>query len=79
MGEQDKTLKNYFINVFDSYFAKLENTSIDNLYEIVLDEVEQALLEETMKHTKRNQSKAAILLGLNRGTTRKKLKRYNLI
>jgi Fis family transcriptional regulator, factor for inversion stimulation protein len=79
MVEQNKTLKNYVIDVLDNYFAKLENTPIDNLYEIVLNEVEQGLLEEIMSHTKRNQSKAAILLGLSRGTTRKKLKRYNLI
>ena len=79
MVEQNKTLKNYVIDVLDNYFAKLENTPIDNLYEIVLNEVEQGLLEGIMRHTKRNQSKAAVLLGLSRGTTRKKLKRYNLI
>jgi Fis family transcriptional regulator len=32
-----------------------------------------------MSETAQNQSKAAKLLGLNRGTLRKKLKRYSLI
>jgi Fis family transcriptional regulator len=45
----------------------------------VLTEVETPLLEAVMKYTKNNQSKAAELLGLNRGTLRKKLKQYDLL
>jgi Fis family transcriptional regulator len=32
-----------------------------------------------MAYTRHNQTKASIMLGLNRGTLRKKLKQYNLI
>jgi Fis family transcriptional regulator len=32
-----------------------------------------------MAYTRNNQTKASIMLGLNRGTLRKKLKQYNLI
>lgn len=50
-----------------------------NLYELVLAEVEAPLMEAVMEYTKGNQSRAAIVLGLSRGTLRKKLKMYSLL
>jgi Fis family transcriptional regulator len=41
--------------------------------------VEAPLLEEVLRYTRNNQTKAAVLLGLNRGTLRKKLKQYDLL
>lgn len=61
-----------------NYFMRLEGQSVTALYEMVLQEVELPLLETVMDHVKGNQSKAARLLGLNRGTLRKKLKTYGL-
>jgi len=61
------------------YLALLENHDTTNLYRQVLDEVERPLLEAIMKHTRGNQSKAAICLGLNRATLRTKLKRHGLL
>ena len=46
---------------------------------MVLAEIEAPLLEEIMAYTRHNQTKASVMLGLNRGTLRKKLKQYNLI
>jgi Fis family transcriptional regulator len=37
------------------------------------------MLEVVMKYTRHNQTKAANVLGLNRGTLRKKLKQYGLL
>ena len=64
-----------------TYFKNISDTGItpENLYEIVMAEVELPLLEATMKYTKNNQSKAAEVLGLNRGTFRKKLKHYGML
>ena len=39
----------------------------------------ETLLKEIMAYTRNNQTKASIMLGLNRGTLRKKLKQYDLI
>jgi len=50
-----------------------------NLYELILAEVEAPLMQAVMEYTKGNQSKAAIVLGLSRGTLRKKLKMYGLL
>jgi Fis family transcriptional regulator len=49
-----------------------------HLYQLVLQEVERPLLESVMEYTRGNQSKASIVLGLNRGTLRKKLKQYDI-
>ncbi|MGB0360224.1 MAG: helix-turn-helix domain-containing protein, partial [Endozoicomonas sp.] len=40
---------------------------------------EAPLLETVMTYVKGNQTRASVLLGLNRGTLRKKLKQYGLL
>lgn len=62
-----------------SYFKHLEGQDVTDVYEMVLAEVEIPLLEVVMKYTRHNQTKAAQVLGLNRGTLRKKLKQYGLL
>jgi len=60
------------------YLYELDGTQPSNMYELVLKQIEQPLFEAILEHTKGNQSRAAELLGLNRGTLRKKLRSYNL-
>ncbi len=48
------------------------------MYDMLITEVEPSLLQVTLMHTSSNQSRAAKILGLNRGTLRKKLKHYCL-
>lgn len=62
----------------EHYFAQLGDHSAGGLYELVLREVEAPLLDCVMRHTQGNQSQAAGILGINRGTLRKKLKTYGL-
>ena len=50
-----------------------------NVYEMVMAEVEPELLKAVMRYTNNNQSKAAKILGINRGTFRTKLKKYGII
>ncbi|OGT05663.1 MAG: hypothetical protein A2103_03830 [Gammaproteobacteria bacterium GWF2_41_13] len=63
----------------EHFFEKLGSTTVKNLYETVLTEIEAPLLHAVLKHTKDNQSKSAIILGLSRGTFRKKLKQHGFI
>ena len=63
----------------DNYLANLKGQMPSNLYELILAEVEAPLMEAVMEYTKGNQSRAAIVLGLSRGTLRKKLKQYGLL
>ncbi len=60
------------------YIAKLDGQAPDDLYNLVLAEVEKPLLEMVLKYTNNNQSRAAIILGLSRGTLRKKMAIYEL-
>lgn len=62
----------------EDYFDNLDGHKVTHLYEMVLKETEAPLFKAAMKHTKNNQSNAATLLGLSRGTLRKKLKQYKL-
>ncbi len=62
----------------DRYFSNLDGHEPSNLYQLLLEEVEKPLLERTLLHTSGNQTKTATILGISRGTLRKKLKQYHL-
>lgn len=63
----------------NNYFQHLDGQEVTDVYDMVMSEVETPLLEVVMKYTRHNQTKAARVLGLNRGTLRKKLKQYGLL
>ena len=62
-----------------NYFRHLDGHDVTDLYQMVIAEVEAPLLAVVLEHTNDNQSRAAELLGLNRGTLRKKMKEYGLL
>jgi Fis family transcriptional regulator len=61
-----------------SYFETLNGHKPARLYELVLREVEEPLFKVVMGHVQGNQSRAATILGINRGTLRKKLKELGI-
>ena len=63
----------------EAYIADMEDQEITDLYELVLKEVEAPMLNSVLRHTGNNQSKTATMLGLSRGTLRKKLRKYRLL
>ncbi len=74
-----KPLRKHAEEALDHYFASLNGDRPGDLYDLVLGEVEQPLFKAVMEYTQGNQSQAAGILGINRGTLRKKLKCYSLI
>ncbi len=78
-SEQGQTLRGNVTRALHNYFTHLEGASVTDLYNLVLSEVEAPMLESVMNYVKGNQTKASELLGLNRGTLRKKLKQYDLL
>ena len=61
-----------------NFFSHLDGQEASEVYEMVLSEVEAPLLDIIMQHTRGNQTRAANMLGINRGTLRKKLKKYGM-
>jgi len=74
-----KPLCKHTEDALDSYFASLNGDRPGDLYDLVLGEVERPLFKVVMDYTHGNQSQAADILGINRGTLRKKLRTYSLI
>jgi Fis family transcriptional regulator len=72
-------LRDHVAETLRIYFHNLGGQAPSNLYDLVLREVEPPLLDIVMKFTRGNQTRAAIILGLNRGTLRKKLRQHGLI
>ena len=62
----------------ERYFTALGDHPTSGLHDLVLTEVEAPLLETVMRHCSNNQSRAALVLGINRSTLRKKLKLYKI-
>jgi len=76
-SEQNEALSNHVIKVVRNYLQTHNTKDAElNLYEIVLEEIEGPLFRTVMEMTRYNQSKAARVLGVSRGTLRTKLKRY---
>ncbi len=78
VSDEGQTLRGSVEKALRNYFVHLEGASVTDLYNLVLSEVEAPLLESVMLYVKGNQTRASEMLGLNRGTLRKKLKQYDL-
>jgi Fis family transcriptional regulator len=74
-----KPLRRHTEEALQLYFRTLNGDRPGELYDLVLGEVEEPLFRAVMDYTDGNQSQAAGILGINRGTLRKKLKTYSLI
>jgi Fis family transcriptional regulator len=71
-------LRTMTAEALDSYFSTLNGHKPGQLYDLVLREVEEPLFKAVLDYAAGNQSRAAEILGINRGTLRKKLKTYGL-
>lgn len=70
------SLQNVLGELINGYLVNLEGDKLTNFYDMYLEQIEPPLLEAVMKKTKYNQVRAAKMLGISRGTLRKKLKIY---
>ena len=73
------TLREFVGALVSDLFARLDGDECEDLYRLVIREVEGSLLEAVMKETGGNQVRAARILGINRGTLRKKLRAHGLL
>ena len=75
----NQSLRDCVEQAMDNFFKHLDGAPVSEVYDMVMAEVEAPMLEIVMKYTRHNQTKASQVLGLNRGTLRKKLKQYGLL
>jgi len=74
--KQDQNLQELVYSLVTRFLAENKNKSINDLYDMILSEVEPPLLQAVMERRRGNQLQAAKMLGISRGTIRKKLQRY---
>ena len=66
-------------NSVEQYLRDLRGAEPNALHEMFLAAAERPLLEVVLRHADGNQSKAAVWLGINRNTLRRKLLGHKLI
>jgi Fis family transcriptional regulator len=62
----------------DRYIRELDGEMPLSVYDMVIQAVEKPLFETVLRHTRGNQSQAAMVLGLNRGTFRKRMRQAGI-
>jgi Fis family transcriptional regulator len=65
-------------NALRFYFRNLDGYEVNDLYQLVIREVEQPLIETVLEYTEGNQTQAARLLGISRSTLRKKVVHHQI-
>jgi Fis family transcriptional regulator len=71
-------LRGHTERALHDYFTSLNGHRPAHLYDMVLREVEEPLFRAVLDYAAGNQSRAAVILGINRGTLRKKLRELGL-
>ena len=60
------------------YLQDMGDHQPEDLYRLVLSQVEKPLVEEVLRWAHGNQCRSATALGISRGTLRKKIKEHNI-
>lgn len=74
----DVPLRDHTERALSEYFASLDGHRPARLYDLVIREVEEPLFRAVLDYADGNQTRAADILGINRGTLRKKLRELGL-
>lgn len=75
--QSNEALSEQVVGAVKRYLSAVNSKDANlNLYQLIVEEVEAPLFRTVMELTRYNQSKAARVLGVSRGTLRTKLKRY---
>lgn len=75
-GVKSGSLNEALTRIIKDHLVSENAKSITHLYHFVLEQIEAPLLDAVMQKAKYNQSRAAKILGLSRGTLRTKLNIY---
>lgn len=73
---QEQSLQELVYGLVTRFLVENKGKPLNDLYDMILTEVEPPLLQAIMEKCRGNQLQAAKILGISRGTIRKKLQRY---
>lgn len=73
---QEQNLQELVYGLVSRFLVENKGKPLNDLYDMILSEVEPPLLQAVMEKCRGNQLQAAKILGISRGTIRKKLQRY---
>lgn len=79
VSSKSVTLREAVRATVKEYFLRLDGATPQNFYELFMAEIESPLLEMVLQYSRNNQSLAAKMLSISRGTLRKKMKRYGYL
>ena len=74
----NKPLRSHVRKAIRRYLKDMHTTEAEGLYRRLMAEIEPPLIEETLRHTAGNQSRAARILGITRNTLRSKIRQYGI-
>jgi len=72
--QKSESLEGLVAQKLENSLARMNLKEMNNLYEMVLHQVERPLINIVLQKTRGNQIKTADILGINRNTLRKKIK-----
>lgn len=75
---RSKSIYHCVESALNNYFEDMDGHDPSDLYELILSQTEKPMLEVVLKQTQGNITRSAEILGINRATLRKKLKKYEL-
>lgn len=76
--EVDESLEALISKKLRSSFAQMDVQELDNLYDMVMHQMERPLIRIILEKTRSNQVRAAEILGINRNTLRKKIQTLDI-
>ena len=77
-GKGDESLEALVARKLENSLAQMNLQEMDNLYDMVLQQVERPLINIVLQKTRGNQIRTAEILGINRNTLRKKIKMLDI-
>jgi len=78
VAQQAESLESLVANKLQASLANMNLGELNNLYAMVLEQVERPLINIILQQTRGNQVRSAEILGINRNTLRKKIKELGI-
>ena len=78
VAQQAESLESLVANKLQASLANMNLGELNNLYAMVLEQVERPLINIILQQTRGNQVRSAEILGINRNTLRKKIKELRI-